>query len=91
MANLAAAAVLGKVHHWHWTIKESLESKLLRASSERFSCFQETVPLLNQCISKENHGWLETDKELKILGNNFKKQMKENKPFFKTVLKKNKN
>ena len=72
-------AVLTKVHHWHWTRKESLKSKLLRASSEKKFCLQETVPLLNQCISKENHGWLETDKELKILRKAFKKQMKENK------------
>ena len=72
-------AVLTKVHHRHWIRKESLKSKLLRASSEKKICLQETVPLLNQCISKENHGRLETVKELKILRKAFKKQMKENK------------
>ena len=53
-------------------------SKLLRASSENISCLQETVSLLNQYIGEENQSRLETDKELKILGKDFKKHMKEN-------------
>ena len=31
------------------------------------------------CLGKENQGRLKTDKELKILGKDLKKQMKENK------------
>ena len=60
---------------------KSLESKILGASSEKTSCFQEIVSLLNQCkyIGQENQGLLETDRELKILGKYFKKQRKENK------------
>ena len=58
--------------------KESLERKLLRASSENLSCLWEIVSLLNQCISKKNQDQLETEKELKILGKDFKKQMNEN-------------
>ena len=50
-------------------------------SSEKISCLQETVSLLNQCIGEENQGKLQNDKELKILGKDFKKQMKENKYF----------
>ena len=34
---------------------------------------------LYKCIGKENQGLLETDKELKILGKDLKKHMKENK------------
>ena len=88
MANLAAANSAGE--------RESLESKLLRASSEKTSCLLQTVPLLDQCISKKNHGQLETDKELKILGKDFKKLMKENillkikVSYFKTVSQKEK-
>ena len=40
---------------------------------------QETVSLLNQWIGKKNQGWSETDKELEILGKDFKKEMKEKK------------
>ena len=58
--------------------KESLERKLLRAYSENLSCLWEIVSLLNQCISKKNQDQLETEKELKILGKDFKKQMNEN-------------
>ena len=44
-----------------------LENKLLAASSERISCLQEAKSSLNQCIGEENQGWLQNDKELKIL------------------------
>ena len=40
---------------------------------------QETVSLLNQCIGEENQGRLQNEKDLEILGKDFKKQMKENK------------
>ena len=40
---------------------------------------QETVSLLNQCIGEENQGQLQNEKELKILGKDFKKQMKDNR------------
>ena len=82
MANLAAANSAGE--------RESLESKLLRASSEKTSCLLQIVPLLDQCISKKNHGQLETDKELKILGKDFKKLMKENSLTLKLCPKKKK-
>ena len=35
------------------------------------------LSLLNQCIDEENQGRLKNDKELKILGKDFKKQMKK--------------
>ena len=56
-----------------------MESKLLTALSEKCSCLQETVPLLSQCIGNKNQGRLQNHKEMKILGKDFKKQMKENK------------
>ena len=59
--------------------RDSLESKFHRASSEKISCLQETVSLLNQCIGKENQGQLQNEKELEIHGKDFKKQMKENR------------
>ena len=59
--------------------RDSLESKLHRESSEKMSSLQETVSLLNQCIGKKNQGRLQNEKELKILGKDFKKQMKENR------------
>ena len=69
--------------------------KLLRASSETNSSLQETVSLINQSRDKEIQDRLETDEELKILGNSFKKQMKENKSLtlklFQTKTKKEKN
>ena len=56
-----------------------LESKLLKALTEKNSALQETVSLLNTCLGEENQGRLENDKELKNLGKDLKKQMKENK------------
>ena len=56
-----------------------LERKLLKSSSEKISALQETVSVLNTCLGEENQSRLETDKELKILGKDLKKQMKENK------------
>ena len=50
-----------------------LESKLLKSSSEKISVLPETVSLLNKCLGKGNQGQLETDKELKILGKDLKK------------------
>ena len=92
MANLAAASSAEESVSLALDKKrESLESKLLRASSEKISCLQETVPLLNQSISKENHDQLETHKALKILLKAFKKQMKENKSLTSKLLKKRKN
>ena len=70
--------------------RDSLESKLHRVSSEKISCLQETVSLLNQCIDEENEGQLQNHKDLKILGKEFKNQMKENKSYFRTVSKKRK-
>ena len=59
--------------------RDSLESKFRRASSEKISCLQETVSLLNQCIGEENQGRLKIEKELEVLEKDFKKQMKENR------------
>ena len=59
--------------------RDSLESKFRRASSEKISCLQETVSLLNQCIGEENQGRLQIEKELEVLEKDFKKQMKENR------------
>ena len=56
-----------------------LESKLHRASFEKISCLQETVSLLSQCIGEENQGRLQNEKDLKIVGKDFRKQMKKNK------------
>ena len=91
MANLPAASSAGESASLTLDKRESLESKLLRASSEKTSCLQETVSLLKQCISKENQGGLETNKELKILRKDFKKQMKENKSLTLKLCQKKKN
>ena len=78
IANLAAACNAGEGASLTLDNKrEPLESKLLTASSGKTSCLQETVPLLNQCIIKENHGRLETDKELKTLGKDVKNRWRK--------------
>ena len=79
MADLAAGSSAGESASLTLDKRDSLESKLHRASSDKISCLQETVSLLNQRICGENQGQLQNDKELKILGKDFKKQMKENK------------
>ena len=68
MTNFTAASSAGESASLTDKKIESLEGKLLRRSYEKKYCLQETVPLLNQCTSKENHVQLETHKELKILG-----------------------
>ena len=90
MANLAAGISAGESASLTLT-RESLESKLLRPSSKKISCLHKTVSLLNQCIGKENQGSLETDKELKILGKDIKKKMKENKSLTLKLCQKKKN
>ena len=70
--------------------RDSLESKFCRASSEKISCLQETVSLLNQCIGEENQGWLQIEKELEVLGKDFKKQMKEKGVLLQNCVKKRK-
>ena len=79
MANLAAGSSAGESVLLTLDKRNYLKSKLLRASSGKISYMQETVSLLNQWIGKKNQGWSETDKELKILGKDFKKEMKEKK------------
>ena len=76
MANLAAGSSSGERVSLTLEKRDSLERKLLRASTEKISCLQET--LLNQCIGKKNQVRLQNDKELEILRKDFKKQMKEN-------------
>ena len=79
MTDLAAGSSAGESASLTLDKRDSLESKLLRASSERISCLQETASLLKQCIDEENQGQLQNDKELKILRKDFRKQMKESK------------
>ena len=50
MANLAAGSSSGKSSSLTLDKRDSLESKLLRVLTEKISCLQETVSLLNQCI-----------------------------------------
>ena len=54
-----------------------LESKILKVLYEKIYSLQETVSLLNKCIGKENQGHLETDKELRIFGKDFKNEKKK--------------
>ena len=70
--------------------RDSLESKFCRASSEKMSCLQETVSLLNQCIGEENQGRLQIEKELEVLGKDFKQQMKEKGLLLQNCVKKRK-
>ena len=80
MADLAAGSSAGESASLTLDKKrDSLESKLHRASSKKNSCLQETVSLLNQCKGEENQGQLQNEKELEILGKDFKKQMKESR------------
>ena len=87
MTDLAAGSSAGESASLTLDKRDSLESKLLRASSERISSLQETASLLNQCIDEENQGRLQNDKELKILRKDFRKQMKK-VSVFKIVSKK---
>ena len=54
MADLAAGSSAGESVLLTLDKRYPLESKLHRASSEKISCLQETVSLLNQCIPEEN-------------------------------------
>ena len=74
MPNLAAGRSAGFL----WK-RDSLQNIIVTVSSET-SCLLETVSLLNRCICEENQGRLENGKELKILGKDFKKQIKEKSP-----------
>ena len=78
MANLAAISSAAESASLTLDKRQSLESKPLRASSEKVYCLHETVSLLKQNISEKNQSRLKTDRELKILGKDFKKQMREN-------------
>ena len=73
MANLSAGSSAGESATLTLDNRESLKSKLLRASSDKISCLQETVSLLNQSPGEENQALLEADKELKILGKGLQK------------------
>ena len=59
--------------------RESLLESKLQASSEKISFLQATVSVLNMCIVEESQGRLKSDKELKALSKDLKKQMKGNK------------
>ena len=67
MANLSADSSAEESATLTLDNRESLKSKLLRASSDKISCLQETVSLLNQSLGEENQALLEADKEPKIL------------------------
>ena len=73
MANLSAGSSAGESATLTLDNRESLKSKLLRASSDKISCLQETVSLLNQSLGEENQALLEADKEPKILGKGLQK------------------
>ena len=55
-------AVLGKVNYWHSTREIIWKIGFLQDRVKKFRLY-----LLNQCISEENQGWLQNDRELKIL------------------------
>ena len=57
-------AVLGKVNYWHSTREIIWKIGFLQDRVKKFRLY-----LLNQCISEENQGWLQNDRELKILEN----------------------
>ena len=73
MANLSAGSSAGESATLTLDNRESLKSKLLRASSDKISCLQETVSLLNQSLGEENQALLKADKEPKILGKGLQK------------------
>ena len=77
LTDLAAGTSTGESASLTLDKKDSLESKLFRALSEKISCLQKTTFLLNQCIGEENQGKLQNDKELKILRKDFRKQMEK--------------
>ena len=54
MVNLAAGSSAGESAPLTFNKKECLESKLVRTSSEKIFCLQESVSLLNQCLGEEN-------------------------------------
>ena len=73
MANLSADSSAEESATLTLDNRESLKSKLLRASSDKISCLQETVSLLNQSLGEENQALLKADKEPKILGKGLQK------------------
>ena len=91
MANLDASRSAGESVSLTLDKRDSLKKELLTASSEKNSCLQETVALLSECIGKENQGLLQNDKDFKILGKHFKKQMKENRSLTLKLCQKKKN
>ena len=92
MADLAAGSSAGESASLTLGKKrDSLQSKLHRASSEKISCLRETVSLLNQCIGQENQGRLQNEKEWETFGKDFKKQMKENRSLTLKLCQKKKN
>ena len=54
MANLSADSSVEESATLTLDNRESLKSKLLRASSDKISCLQETVSLLNQSLGEKN-------------------------------------
>lgn len=57
--------------------RETLQENKLQPSSKTISALQETVSLLNKYIIEGNQGRIASDKELKILDKDLKKQMKK--------------
>ena len=63
MANLAAISSAAESASLTLDKRQSLESKPLRASSEKIYCLHETASLLKQNISEKNQGRSKTDRE----------------------------
>ena len=74
MAILAVGSSVGESASLTLNKTESLESKFLRASSQK-KLVCRRLSLLNKCIGEEIQGRLETNKELKIFGKDFKRQI----------------
>ena len=75
MANLAAGSSAWESASLTLDKRDSSESKLTASSEKCLVCMR--LSLLSQCIGEENQGRLKNDKELKILGKDFKKQMEK--------------
>ena len=75
MANLAAGSSAWESASLTLDKRDSSESKLT-ASSEKMSCLHETI-FIEPVHRRGKPGSIKNDKELKILGKDFKKQMEK--------------
>ena len=79
IADLAAGGSAGEFASLALDKRDSLESKLLRASSEKKFLFAGDCIFIEPVHRRGKSGSITNNKELKILGKGFKNQMKENK------------